>query len=312
VGIDVAKATLEVAISGHAKTLTFANDEAGCAALLAELSGRSVALVLFEATGGFELPCATALQLAGLAVAVINPRQARDFARAMGHLAKTDRIDAAVLADMARTLLARGDLSKLVKHLPDAQQLELQGLVTRRRQLMAMKLAEDHRMKMPGVRQRRSLNTIIKALDRELARVDKDLQAFVGTNHAELAALLDSVKGVGKATISTLLAEVPELGKLSGREVSALVGVAPINRDSGTMRGKRSIFGGRPDVRRVLFMAALVASRHNPVIKAFYQRLLAAGKPKKVALVACMRKLLTILNAMVRSGKPWNQALHLG
>lgn len=312
VGIDVAKATVEVAISGRQKTLALSNDEAGYAALLAELSSLNVGLVLLEATGGFELACATALQLAGLAVAVVNPRQARDFARAMGYLAKTDRIDAAVLADMARTLLSRADLSKLVKPLPDAQQLELQALVTRRRQLMAMKLAEDHRMKMPGVRQRRSLNTIIKALDREIARVDKDLQAFVGANHAELAALLDSVKGVGKATISTLLAEVPELGKLSGREVSALVGVAPINRDSGTMRGKRSIFGGRPDVRRVLFMAALVASRHNPVIKAFYQRLLAAGKPKKVALVACMRKLLTILNAMVRSGKPWDQALHLG
>jgi transposase len=311
VGIDVAKATLEVAISGRATTLAFTNDEAGCTALLAELSGLNVGLVLFEATGGFELACATALQLAGLAVAVINPRQARDFARAMGYLAKTDRIDACVLADMARTLLARGDLSKLVKPLPNAQQLELQGLVTRRRQLMSMKLAEDQRMKMPGVRQRRSLNTIIKALEREIARVDKLLQAFVGTHHAELAALLDSVKGVGKATISTLLAEVPELGKLSGREVSALVGVAPINRDSGTMRGKRSIFGGRPDVRRVLFMAALVASRHNPVIKTFYQRLLAAGKPKKVALVACMRKLLTILNAMVKSGQPWNQALHL-
>lgn len=312
VGIDVAKAIVEVAISGRQKTLALCNDEAGYAALLAELSSLNVGLVLLEATGGFELACATALQLAGLAVAVVNPRQARDFARAMGYLAKTDRIDAAVLADMARTLLSRADLSKLVKPLPDAQQLELQALVTRRRQLMAMKLAEDHRMKMPGVRQRRSLNTIIKALDREIARVDKDLQAFVGANHAELAALLDSVKGVGKATISTLLAEVPELGKLSGREVSALVGVAPINRDSGTMRGKRSIFGGRPDVRRVLFMAALVASRHNPVIKAFYQRLLAAGKPKKVALVACMRKLLTILNAMVRSGKPWDQALHLG
>ena len=311
VGIDVAKATLEVAVSGQPKTLALSNDEARYAALLAHLSGLDVGLVLLEATGGFELACATALQLAGFALAIINPRQARDFARAMGHLAKTDRIDAGVLADMARTLLARGDLSKLVKPLPDAQQLELQALVTRRRQLMAMKLAEDHRMKMPGVRQRRSLNTIIKALDREMARVDKDLQAFVDTNHAELAALLDSVKGVGKATISTLLAEVPELGKLSGREVSALVGVAPINRDSGTMRGKRSIFGGRPDVRRVLFMAALVASRHNPVIKAFYQRLLAAGKPKKVALVACMRKLLTILNAMVRSGKPWDQALHL-
>ena len=312
VGIDVAKATVEVAISGRQKTLALSNDEAGYAALLAELSSLNVGLVLLEATGGFELACATALQLAGLAVAVVNPRQARDFARAMGYLAKTDRIDAAVLVDMARTLLARADLSKLVKPLPDAQQLELQALVTRRRQLMAMKLAEDHRMKMPGVRQRRSLNTIIKALDREIVRVDKDLQAFVGANHAELAALLDSVKGGGKATISTLLAEVPELGKLSGREVSALVGVAPINRDSGTMRGKRSIFGGRPDVRRVLFMAALVASRHNPVIKAFYQRLLAAGKPKKVALVACMRKLLTILNAMVRSGKPWDQALHLG
>ena len=308
VGVDVSKATLEVAISEGARSLVLPNDEAGCAALLSELRELDVALVLFEATGGFELACATALQLAGLAVAVINPRQARDFARAMGYLAKTDRIDAAVLADMARTLLARSDLSKLVKPLPDAQQLELQGLVTRRRQLIAMKLAEDHRMKMPGVRQRRSLNTIIKALDREIARVDKDLQAFVGANHAELAALLDSVKGVGKATISTLLAEVPELGKLSGREVSALVGVAPINRDSGTMRGKRSIFGGRPDVRRVLFMAALVASRHNPVIKAFYQRLLAAGKPKKVALVACMRKLLTILNLMIKTQTSWRTA----
>jgi transposase len=310
VGIDVAKATLEVAVSGRAGTLAFSNDEAGCAALLAELRELNVGLVLLEATGGFELACATALQLAGLAVAVINPRQARDFARAMGYLAKTDRIDATVLADMARTLLARGDLSKLVKPLPDAKQLQLQGLVTRRRQLMAMKLAEEQRMQMPGLRQRRSLNTIIKALGREIARVDKALQAFVDTHHAELAALLDSVKGVGKATISTLLAEVPELGKLSGREVSALVGVAPINRDSGTMRGKRAIFGGRPDVRRVLFMAALVASRHNPVIKTFYQRLLAAGKPKKLALVACMRKLLTILNAMVRSGKPWDQTLH--
>jgi len=311
VGVDVSKATLEVAISEGARSLVLPNDEAGCAALLSELRELDVALVLFEATGGFELACATALQLAGLAVAVINPRQARDFARAMGYLAKTDRIDAAVLADMARTLLARSDLSKLVKPLPDAQQLELQGLVTRRRQLIAMKLAEDHRMKMPGVRQRRSLNTIIKALDREIARVDKDLQAFVGANHAELAALLDSVKGVGKATISTLLAEVPELGKLSGREVSALVGVAPINRDSGTMRGKRTIFGGRPSVRKVLFMAALVASRHNPVIKAFYQRLLAAGKPKKLALTACARKLLTILNAMARTRKPFNAALHL-
>ena len=172
VGVDVAKATLEVAITGQKATLALTNDEAGFAALLAALSGLEVGLVLLEATGGYELDCAMTLQLAGLPVAVINPRQARDFARAMGHLAKTDRIDAQVLADLARTLLQRGELSKLVKPLPDLQQMELQGLVTRRRQLMAMKLAEDHSMKMPGVRQRRSLNTIIKALDREIARVE--------------------------------------------------------------------------------------------------------------------------------------------
>jgi transposase len=290
--------------------VTLPNDEAGCEALRAELASLDIGLILFEATGGFELACATTLQVAGLPVVVINPRQARDFARAMGHLAKTDRIDATVLADMAYTLLSRRDLSKLIKPLPDLRQAELQGLVVRRRQLLAMKLAEDHRMKMPGVRQRRSLNIIIKALDREIARVDRDLQACVEANFANLAELLESIKGVGKTTIVTLLSEVPELGKLSGREVSALVGVAPINRDSGTMRGKRSIFGGRPAVRRVLYMAALVAARHNPVIEVFYQRLVAAGKPKKVALVACMRKLLIIINAMIRSGKSWNGELH--
>jgi transposase len=310
VGIDVSKATLEVALSGSARSVTLPNDEAGCEALRAELASLDIGLILFEATGGFELACATTLQVAGLPVVVINPRQARDFARAMGHLAKTDRIDATVLADMAYTLLSRRDLSKLIKPLPDLRQAELQGLVVRRRQLLAMKLAEDHRMKMPGVRQRRSLNIIIKALDREIARVDRDLQACVEANFANLAELLESIKGVGKTTIVTLLSEVPELGKLSGREVSALVGVAPINRDSGTMRGKRSIFGGRPAVRRVLYMAALVAARHNPVIEVFYQRLVAAGKPKKVALVACMRKLLIIINAMIRSGKSWNGELH--
>jgi transposase len=158
---------------------------------------------------------------------------------------------------------------------------------------------------------RRSLNIMLKALDRELARVDKEMQAFVSECHAELVALLGDVKGVGQVTISTLLAEVPELGKLKGREVSALVGVAPLNRDSGQMRGKRMIFGGRSTVRRVLYMAALVAARHNPVIKVFYQRLLAAGKPKKLALTACARKLLTILNAMARTCKPFDPALHM-
>ncbi len=229
----------------------------------------------------------------------------------MGYLAKTDRIDACVLAHMGQTLLQRADLSKLVKPLPDEHQRQLQALVTRRRQLMAMRMAEQQRMSGPDTRMRRSLNIMLKALDRELARVDKEMQAFVGECHADLVALLGGVKGVGQVTISTLLAEVPELGKLSGREVSALVGVAPINRDSGEMRGKRMIFGGRSTVRRVLYMAALVAARYNPVIKAFYQRLIAAGKPKKLALTACARKLLTILNAMARTGKPFDPARHL-
>lgn len=317
VGVDVAKATLEVGFSDREATLAPTNDEAGHAAVLAHLAelrakGTTIGLVVLEATGGLEVEIATALQLAGYAVVVVNPRQARDFARSMGYLAKTDRIDARVLAHMGQTLLQRADLAKLVKPMPDEHQRMLQALVTRRRQLLAMRIAEQQRMSGPDKRMRRSLNTILKALDRETARVDKQLQTFVGKHHAELAALLDGVKGVGKATISTLLAEVPELGKLNGREISALVGVAPINRDSGTMRGKRTIFGGRPSVRKVLFMAALVASRFNPVIKAFYQRLLTKGKPKKLALTACARKLLTILNAMARTGKPFNAALHLG
>ena len=277
--VGVAKATLEVAFSDASAALAPANDEAGHAALLAHLAalrerGRTIGLIVLEATGGLEMDVATALQLAGWPVVIVNPRQSRDFARAMGYLAKTDRIDARVLAHVGQTLMQRADLHKLIKPLPSEQQRLLQALVTRRRQLLAMHIAEQQR--------------------------------------AELAARLDEVKGVGKATISTLLAEVPELGELNGREVSALVGLAPINRDSGEMRGKRTIFGGRPQVRKVLFMAALVATRWNPVIKVFYDRLLAAGKPKKLAITACARKLLTILNAMARSGKPFNAALHLG
>jgi transposase len=313
IGVDVAKTTLEVGFCDRNATLALSNDEAGHEALLAQLSELRVpiGLIVLEATGGLEVSVASTLQLAGHAVAVVNPRQARDFAKSMGHLAKTDRIDARMLAHMGQTLLQRADLSKLVKPLPDDHQRQLQALVTRRRQLMAMRMAELQRMSGPDTRMRRSLNIMIKALDRELARVDKEMQVFVGECHADLVALLGGVKGVGQVTISTLLAEVAELGKLSGREVGALVGVAPINRDSGKMRGKRMIFGGRSTVRRVLYMAALVAARHNPVIKAFYQRLVSAGKPKKLALTACSRKLLTILNAMARTGKPFDPALHL-
>jgi transposase len=316
VGVDVAKATFEVALSNSAATQSLANDEAGHAALLAQLArlreeGETIGLVVLEATGGLEAELAWALQVAGWPVVVVNPRQARDFARSMGQLAKTDRIDARLLTQLGQTLLQREDLRKLIKPLPDERQRMLQAMVTRRRQLLAMRVAEQQRAAGPERRMRKSLNIMLKALDREMARVEQEMQAFIGEHHAELLAVLGSVKGVGKATISTLLAEVPELGELSGREVSALVGLAPINRDSGTLRGKRTIFGGRPQVRKVLFMAALVASRFNPVIKVFYARLLAAGKPKKLALTACARKLLTILNAMARSRKAFNAGTHL-
>lgn len=315
-GIDVAKATLEVGLSDRAATSSHANDESGHATLLARLDqmkaqGSHIGLIVLEATGGFEAEVAWALQLAGWPVVVINPRQARDFARSMGRLAKTDSIDAQLLAQLGQTLLQRPDLAKLIKPLPDERQRMLQAMVTRRRQLLAMRVAEQQRAAGPDRRMRKSLNIMLKALDRELARLETEMHTFIGEHHSELLALLGEVKGVGKATISTLLAEVPELGELSGREISALVGVAPINRDSGTLRGKRTTFGGRPQVRKVLFMAAMVASRYNPVIKAFYERLVAAGKPKKLALTACMRKLLIILNAMAKARKPFNAGLHL-
>src|SRR5438094_7636539 len=224
VGVDVAKATVEVGFGDRDATLSMSNDEAGQKALLARLSelragGSEIGRVVLEATGGLELDVATALQLAGYAVVVVNPRQARDFARSMGYLAKTDRIDARVLAAMGQTLLRRDDLRKLIKPLPDERQRTLQALVTRRRQLLAMRIAEQQRASGPDKRMRRSLNIMLKALDRELARLDKDMQALIGEHHGELAALFADVKGVGKATISTLLAEVPELGELNGREV---------------------------------------------------------------------------------------------
>lgn len=316
VGIDVAKATLEVASSDRALQGSHANDEAGHAALVARLDGlrsqgAQIGLLVLEATGGHEAEVAWALQLAGWPVVVMNPRQVRDFARSMGKLAKTDSLDAAMLAQFGQTLLQRPDLAKLIKALPDENQRLLQAMVTRRRQLLAMRVAEQQRAVGPDRRMRKSLNIMLKALDRELVRMEQEMHAFIGEHHTELMALLGEVKGVGKATISTLLAEVPELGELSGREISALVGVAPINRDSGTLRGKRTTFGGRPQVRKVLFMAAMVASRYNPVIKVFYARLVAAGKPKKLAITACARKLLTILNAMVKARKPFNAELHM-
>ncbi|MGH8538749.1 MAG: IS110 family transposase, partial [Gammaproteobacteria bacterium] len=289
---------------------SFANDTEGHDALVAVLKKHTVALIVLEATGGYERGLAVALQEAGLPLAIVNPRQARDFARALGYLAKTDRIDARALAELAGVLDRHPDREKLVKLLPDAEQRQLQALMARRRQLVSMLGSERNRLATSHKVARRSIQAIIKALKRQLEDIEGELARHIAYQHAELAALLSSVTGVGKTTVATLIADVPELGQLSRREISALIGVAPLARDSGLFRGKRTTFGGRAQVRCTLYMATLVATRHNPIIKRFYDRLVAAGKAKKVAIVACMRKLLTILNAMVKSGKPWNESLH--
>lgn len=264
-----------------------------------------------EASGGLERDLACALQAAGFAVAVVNPRQARDFARAMGYLAKTDRIDAHALAVLAQVLARHPERDKFVKALPTAEQQALQALVARRRQLVTMLVAERQRLATSHKAARASIEALMKAIRQQLDTVEAQLASHIDAHHAALAHQLASVRGIGPATIATLIADVPELGALSRREIAALIGLAPFNRDSGQMRGKRTIFGGRADVRRALYMATLAAIRFNRVIRQFYDRLVAAGKPKKVAIVACMRKLLTILNAMVRSGASWNDSIHL-
>lgn len=310
VGIDVSKATLDIAASSTIAQFSVANDADGFDSIIAELKKHDVALVLMEATGGLEAAVACALQAEGFELAVVNPRQARDFARAMGYLAKTDRIDARALAQMNEVINRHPERGRFIRALPDAERQVLNSMVVRRRQLIAMLVAERNRLYLAHPQSRKNINIIIKALEDELARIDEDMNTHISNHFKELSERLSSIKGVGTMTVAALLAEVPELGRLSRREISALVGVAPVNRDSGTMRGRRTIFGGRSGVRSALYMAALVAARFNPVIKAFYMRLVTAGKPKKVALVACVRKLLTILNAMLRKNEEWDESYH--
>ena len=306
VGIDVAKNSFEVAVTSESQTLNLSNDEAGHGELCQLLVPLAPRLVLLEATGGYERDLALALAAAGLRVSVINPRQARDYARCVGKLAKTDRIDAQVLRGFAAMLDAQGHAPRA---LADEQQRELTALVTRRRQLVAMLVAERQRLAVAHPRAKRSIVQIMDAIAQQLHDVDGELKTHIQAYHADLARLLTSVKGVGPTTASTLLAQLPELGKLNRKQITLLVGLAPMNRDSGSLRGQRHIFGGRADVRRVLFVAALVGTRFNPTLKAFYARLLAAGKPKKVALVACMHKLLVILNAIARTKSPWSNEI---
>lgn len=306
IGIDVAKAHLDIAAVGAQLSVArLDNDTEGHSALIAALQPLPVTLVVMEATGGYEVPLVCALQAAGLTVAVVNPRQARDFAKSMGGSAKTDRIDARMLAELAAVLARRRDLARFICPLLVAQQQDLAALVTRRRQLIAMLGAERQRLGMARAAVRPSIEAIITAIQQQLDQVEAEMEAHVQQHYGELDRLLRSASGIGRVSSATLLGELPELGCLNRRQIAALVGVAPFARDSGTTHGRRRIEGGRFDLRATLYMATVAATRCNPAIRAFYQRLVAAGKLKKVALIAAMRKLVTILNAMVRDARPY-------
>ena len=312
VGIDVAKETLEVAVDDKSKTRCIANAGREIEALVKELIPLSerIGVVLLEATGGFERQAAAALCAAGLAVMVVNPRQARDFSKSMGDLSKTDAIDARVLSHFARTLHQSAQRERLLMKLPDANQEALEALLIRHHQLVGMRVAEGNRLAQSHPSQHKSIKAVLKMLDRQIASVDNDMSGMLKAHFADKLALLKDFKGIGPCTQASLMGALPELGQLSHAQIGKLVGVAPLNADSGRHKGKRITWGGRTAVRSALYMAALSAVRYNPVIKAFHQRLIAKGKPKKVALVACMHKILTILNAIVKSGSPWNPEHH--
>jgi transposase len=300
-GIDVSKATLDVAWN-DGRTEQIGNDDEPVAAFVARVRAAPPQLVVMEGTGGYERLVLLALHRAGVPVVAVNPRQVRDFAKARGRLAKTDRIDAKILADFAERMTPE------VRALPDEQTQELEALVHRRQQLLQMLVAEKNRLKQrPTAAVHRSLEKHIEWLTQQLERTDDDLNTFIKTSPLwrEKVELLESVPGVGRRTALVLTASLPELGQLNRKEIAALVGVAPLNCDSGTCEKPRACWGGRADVRAALYMAALAGIRHNPLLRAGYAALRARGKLGKVALVACMRKLLTILNAMVRSNAVW-------
>lgn len=305
IGIDVAKDRLDVHVLPSGEAFAVARDSEGVATLADRLGSLNPTLIVLEATGGFETLVAGALAAAQLPLAVVNPRQIRDFARAVGQLAKTDALDAKIIALFAERVHPEP------RPLPDDQTRALAELVARRRQIVEMMTAERNRRRMLTSRRLlKSVDRLLAALQKELSELEADLDDIIRGTPAwrDAEDLLTSVPGVGDKLARTLIADLPELGRLDRKQIAALVGVAPINRDSGAMRGKRTTWAGRAKVRAVLYMGALVASRHNATLKSFYQRLLAAGKPKKLALTAVMRKLLTILNAILRDRAPWQNA----
>jgi transposase len=303
----VAKNELVVASTPGRESWAVSNDEAGWEILVQRVQALDPALVVLEATGGYERAAVMGLVAAELPVVVVNPREVRDFAKSMGRLAKTDRLDAQVLADFAERVQPQ------LRPIVDSATHELRAVVMRRRQLVEMLTAERSRLALANKRIRPSLEAVIAALVRSLADIDQELDDTIHSSPLWRAKdrLLQSTPGVGRVLSSTLLAQVPELGHLDRKAIAALVGVAPFNRDSGLFRGRRLVWGGRAPVRAVLYMSTLVAVRYNPVLKAFYDRLRAAGKAPKLALTACMRKLLTMLNAMARDGLAWQcQVIH--
>jgi transposase len=304
-GIDVSKTALDLAQWGKEEVVRYENDTAGITDMVEMLlSETAVTLIVVEASGGFEQTMVTDLAAASLPIVVVNPTRVRNFARAKGQLAKTDQIDARVIADFAKTIRPE------VRPLGTEEQQLIKALVTRRRQLIDMQTAEKNRRTSINPELLPRLEKHLEWLKTELAEIEEDLDDWIDQNAQwrEKRASLESVPGVGKVTSFTLLAELPELGTLSRQKIAALVGLAPFNRDSGRFRGRRHIFGGRSDVRSVLYMAALSGISHNPALKTFYDRLIAKGKLPKVALTACMRKLLTILNAIIRDGAIWQTA----
>lgn len=301
VGIDVSKATLDIAVLPTGEAWQAANDSDGIDALVARIADLRPALVVLEATGRYEAPAASALATVGVPVAVVNPRQVRDFAKATGRLAKTDTLDAALLALFADRVRPEP------RPLPDAESAALAAILARRRQLITLLVAEKNRAHVASPTVAKGVAKHVRWLEKELASVDGDLVLAIRESAVWRAKddLLRAIPGVGRVLATTLLADLPELGRLDRREIAALVGVAPLNRDSGTFRGQRSVWGGRSTVRTALYMSALAAARSNPPVKALYERLVEKGKPKKVALVACMRKLLITCNAVVRDGAAW-------
>ena len=304
IGIDVSKAQLDVAIWPIEEGWSTSQSAEDIDALARRIKKLKPVLVVLEATGGLEMPCAAALSELNIPLAIVNPRQVRDFAKATGKLAKTDRIDALILGHFAQAVRPEA------RPIPDEKRQEIKAILARRRQLVEMITMEKNRLhatRVPKVRS--SIEQIITSLTKQLKDINGDLDQAIKASKVWSVTddLLKSVPGVGPVLTSTLIIELPELGALNRKEIASLVGVAPLNRDSGIYRGKRRIWGGRATVRTALYMSALVATRHNPVIKEFYQRLLAKGKPQKVALTACMRKLLLILNVMVRDNTRWRQ-----